>query len=144
MADGGTAAQPSDHLLGAEIVADLAETAVGVELFPVIGNDPRRLLSAMLQRVQTEGSQRRRVGVAVDPEDAAFLMKVVRIKGIGRRHPRSSFRHRRHGNSAFPMRVAENPHPHYRAFSINRSRSRRSPVLLCGTFFWPGFPGNGA
>jgi hypothetical protein len=46
----------------------------------------------MLQRVQAERRQRRRVGVTVDPEDAAFLVEVVPIEGIGRRHPRSSFR----------------------------------------------------
>ena len=106
MADGDIAAQPRDHLLGAEIVADLAETAVGVELFAVIGDDPGRFLPAMLQCVQAEGSQRCRVGVAIHGEDAAFLVKVVRFEGIGRRHPRSSFRHRRDGNSAFRMRVA--------------------------------------
>src|SRR5262249_34174605 len=48
VADRGTSTQPADHLFGAEIVADLAETAVGVELFAIVGDDPRRLLTAVL------------------------------------------------------------------------------------------------
>ena len=48
MADRGIAAQARDHLLGAEIVAHLAETAVGIELFAVIGDDPGRFLPAVL------------------------------------------------------------------------------------------------
>ena len=92
MADSGTSAQACDHLLGAEIVADLAHPAVGIELLAVIGDDPGRLLPAMLQRVQAERSKRRSVGVAIHTEDAAFVVEVVRIERIGPRHPRSSFR----------------------------------------------------
>ena len=70
---------------------------MGAELLAVIGDDAGRLLAAMLQRVQPERRQRRRVGVAVHPEDAAFFVEVVQIEGIGRRHPRSSFRLFRNG-----------------------------------------------
>ena len=65
---------------------------MGAELFAIIGDDSGRLLATMLQRVQAEGGQRRRVGVAIDPEDAAFVVEVVRMERIGPRHPRSSFR----------------------------------------------------
>ena len=54
-----------------------------VELLAVIGDDARRFLAAMLQRVQAERGQRRRVGVAKDPEDAAFLVEMIRV-GAGR------------------------------------------------------------
>ncbi len=52
----------ADHLLGAEILADMAEGAMGVELLAVIGDDAGRLLAAMLQRVQAKRHQRRRLG----------------------------------------------------------------------------------
>ena len=47
------------------------------ELLAVIGDDAGRLLAAMLQRVQPERGQRRRVGVPVDPENAAFLVETI-------------------------------------------------------------------
>jgi len=52
----------------------LAHPAVGIELLAVIGDDPGRLLPAMLQRVQAERSKRRSVGVGIHPEDAALLV----------------------------------------------------------------------
>ena len=50
-----------DHLLGAEIVADLAQAAMGVELLAVEGDDAGGLLAAMLQGVQAERRLRRRL-----------------------------------------------------------------------------------
>ena len=76
----------------------MAHPAVGVELFAVISDDAGRLLPTMLQRVQAERGQRRRVGMAVHPEHAAFLVEVVRIEGIGRRHRRSSSRQLKNGD----------------------------------------------
>ena len=58
-----------------------------VELLAVIGDDAGRFLAAMLQRVQPERGQRRRVGMAEDAEDAAFVVKMVRVGAAGRRHP---------------------------------------------------------
>ena len=55
---------------------------MGVELLAVIGDDAGRLLPAMLQRVQAERDQRRRVGMAEDAEDAAFLVQMIRVAGI--------------------------------------------------------------
>ena len=54
MADRGIPAQAPDHLLGAEIVVDVPHSTVGIELLAVIGDDAGRLLSPMLQCVQTE------------------------------------------------------------------------------------------
>ena len=80
---------------------------MGVELLAVIGDDAGRLLAAMLQRVQAERGERRRVGMAVDAEDAAFLVQMVGVgrmrrwaarrsgkqgRGIGLGHRRSSRR----------------------------------------------------
>src|SRR5205823_14473812 len=71
----------------AEIVADEAEAAMGAELLAVVGDDTGRLLAAMLQRMQAECRQCRRVGMAVDPEDAAFVVKMVRVALAGRHSP---------------------------------------------------------
>src|SRR5437763_8497913 len=54
MANCSTAAQPFDHLLGTEIVADEALSAMRAELLAIIGDDPRSLLAAMLQRMHPE------------------------------------------------------------------------------------------
>ena len=48
MADPGMPRQPADHVLGAEILADMAHGAMGVKLLAVIGDDPGRFLAAML------------------------------------------------------------------------------------------------
>src|ERR1700686_5038838 len=95
MADRGTAAQASDYLLGAEIVADEALSAMRVELLAVIGDDPGSLLTAMLERMHPERREGRRVGVAIDPEYAAFFVEMIGVQRIGpywigRGHRRSS------------------------------------------------------
>jgi len=60
-----------------------------VELLAVIGDDPRRLLPAMLQRMQAECHERRRIGMAEDAEDPALIVKMVGIAAVGRLHARS-------------------------------------------------------
>src|SRR5208282_6608128 len=59
---------------------------MGVELLAVIGDDSRRLLSAMLQGMEPERGQRRRIGVAVNPEYAAFLVEMIVVPGLGGQH----------------------------------------------------------
>ena len=64
---------------------------MGVELLAVEGDDAGRLLAAMLQRVQAERRQRRRIRMAEDAEDAAFLVQLVVVEGNGIEHrPRLS------------------------------------------------------
>ena len=92
MTDRGMAGQLSDDVRGAEIVADEAHAAVGVELLAVIGDDPSRLLTAMLQRVETERRQCRGVRVAENAEDAAFLVKTIRVAVAGCQHARPRLR----------------------------------------------------
>ncbi len=50
--------------------------ALGDELAVVVGDDSRRLLAAMLERVQTQHRQRARIGVAEDAENAALSCSV--------------------------------------------------------------------
>src|SRR5271155_5491734 len=81
MADSGTAGQATDDLLGAEIVADETLSAMRVELLAVIGDDPGSLLTAMLERVHPERRERRSIGVAIDPEHAAFFVEMIDVQG---------------------------------------------------------------
>ena len=60
-----------------EVVADEAEAALGVELLAVVGDDAAGFLAAMLEGVQAERGERRRILVAEDAEDAAFLAQPV-------------------------------------------------------------------
>src|SRR5438128_6462244 len=86
MAEGGMTEEPADDFLRAEILADMTHAAMGMELLAIIGNDPSGFLAAMLERVQAERDQRGGVGMAIDPEDAAFLAQMVVIMGMGREH----------------------------------------------------------
>ena len=79
--------QLGHHLLGGEIVGDLAERPVGVELLAVEGDDAGRLLAAMLQGVQAEdGARPRLLDARRDAEDAAFLLELVVVEGVGANH----------------------------------------------------------
>src|SRR5690242_17080161 len=81
MANCSTAAQPFDHLLGTEIVTDETLSAMRVELLAVIGDDPGGFLTTMLQSVHPQRSERRGIGVAIDPEYAAFFVEMIGVQG---------------------------------------------------------------
>src|SRR5258708_38674554 len=68
------------------MAADETGTAMRAELPAAIGDDARGFLTAVLQGVQPERRQGRRVGMAINPENAAFVVEVV-IGAAGRRHP---------------------------------------------------------
>src|SRR5260370_35872268 len=86
MAEGGMTEEPADDFLRAEILADMTHAAMGMELLAVIGQYPGGFVAAMLERVQAERNQRGGVGMAVNPEEAAFLGQMVVIVGIGCEH----------------------------------------------------------
>src|SRR6202035_1603232 len=65
------------HVARAELLADMARAAVGVELLAVIGDDAGRLLSPMLERMETERRECRRLGMPPDAEYPAFRMQAV-------------------------------------------------------------------
>ena len=65
-----------------EGVADQADMAFDVELRAVIGDDAGRFLAAMLQRMQAERDDGRRVLPAENAEHAAFVVEMV--VGLGR------------------------------------------------------------
>ena len=58
-------------------VSDQSHGAMGAQSQPVGGDDARRLLSAMLQRVQPEVSQLFRLRVSVNRDHAAFVMEFI-------------------------------------------------------------------
>ena len=89
VAEGDVALQAADDVGLVEVVADQAQPALGMEVAAVVGDDAGRLLAAMLQGVQAERGQRRRVLVAEHAEDAAFLAQAVVVGAeAGARHRR--------------------------------------------------------
>ena len=55
-----------------------------MEAGAVEGNDARRLLAAMLERVQAEHGERRGVGVTEDAENTALLAQLVVVERLRR------------------------------------------------------------
>ena len=88
VADRRRARQALDRRGAGEMVADQAQATLGMESRAVEGDDARRLLAAMLQRVQPQRGDRGGVGVPENPEDAAFLVQPVVVEfersGLGR------------------------------------------------------------
>ena len=84
---GDAAGQSLDDPGVAEVVADQAHAAMGVEAGAVEAGDAGGFLAAMLQGVQAQRGERRGVGDVPDAEDAAFLVEFV-VVGIpaGDRH----------------------------------------------------------
>ena len=77
VADRRMATQPVDDRGRAEVVADQAKAPVAVEMFAVIGNNARRFLSPVLQRMKAERRIGRRIHMAENAEDAAFRAEFV-------------------------------------------------------------------
>ena len=79
----GEAAGKLRELLLAEGVLHEAHRAVRRELLAVARDDTGRFLSAVLQRVEPEVRDVGRLGVAVDAEDAAFVVELVTLLFVG-------------------------------------------------------------
>jgi hypothetical protein len=80
MADGRGAGQALDGGAVRKVIADEAEPPLGLEPPAVEGDDAGRLLSAMLQRVQTQGGNRSRVRMTENAKYAAFFAQAVAVK----------------------------------------------------------------
>src|SRR6202171_5700919 len=76
VADGRRAGQAGDGSL-VEDVGDQAHGLVQVDGLAVPAGDAGRLLPAVLQRVDAEIAQVRRLGVGVDAENAALVVKLI-------------------------------------------------------------------
>ena len=77
MPDGDLPRQLVHHPAVAEIVTDQPEPPVGVKAAIVEADNAGRFLTAVLQGVQAQRGDRRRVRHIPDPEDAAFLVQRV-------------------------------------------------------------------
>ena len=62
-----------------EILRDMAQTAARVELGTVETGDPDRFLAAMLERVEAQRGNRRRLAHADHAEDAALFAQFVAV-----------------------------------------------------------------
>ena len=74
--------QAVDDLASGEVIADQAETALGVEMVAVEGDDAGGFLAAMLQGVQAERGDRCGIGMAENAEHAAFLVQAVVVEQV--------------------------------------------------------------
>jgi hypothetical protein len=80
----GAAVERANHLVAVEIARDMSHRAMRVELVAVPAGDAGGLLAAVLQGMQPERRQRRRLRVAEYAEDAALLVQlvvVIRVRG---------------------------------------------------------------
>src|SRR5205823_13072089 len=87
VADRDSAGEAVDDVARPEIVADQSRPAMRVELAAVIGDDAGGLLAAMLQGMQPQRRQRGGVRMAVNPENAALFVEMIRVSAAGRQHP---------------------------------------------------------
>src|SRR5262249_13189085 len=76
----GAARQVLDHLAAGEVVADQPHPPLGMEALAVERDDARRLLPAMLERVQAERGDGGRVRMSEYAEDAALFTQPVALK----------------------------------------------------------------
>ena len=97
VADGAVARQALHDARIGEGIADQTDMTLGMEAGAVEGNDARRLLAAMLERVQPEHGQRRGIGVTEDAKNTALLAQLVVVERLRRqlvhcpRFPRRQF-----------------------------------------------------
>ena len=77
--DGQRARQAGKNVFGEDIGHQAHALCAAAESSPFGADDARRLLPAMLQRVQAEVSELGRFGMAVDGHHAAFFVKFVRF-----------------------------------------------------------------
>ena len=73
MAGGGVAGQAVDHFAARKRVPDEAETAFQMKALAVERDDAGGLLAAVLQGVEAERGDGRRIGVAENAEHPAFF-----------------------------------------------------------------------
>ncbi len=131
MSDRRMAGQRGDDPCVPVIVAHQPQPLVLMEPLAVERHDPGRLLAAVLQRMQPERRDRRRVRSPPDPEDAAFLVRMIVVRRAhvthqslspirSHRRPASASRHPAPARAVAPM-MAPGPsptrRPHRRAAS---------------------------
>src|SRR5258708_6694453 len=84
MADGVGAFELVERAAGREVIADETFAPFHVETFAVEGDDARRLLAAVLKRVQAQRDASRGVGLTPYAKDSALFVEFVVREGVGR------------------------------------------------------------
>jgi hypothetical protein len=84
--DRGRARKHGDDVVAVEIAGDVAHRLVGMEMLAVEAADSSRFLAAVLQRVEPQCDEARRMVGTPDSENAALLAQLVVIERIGRQH----------------------------------------------------------
>ena len=78
--------QLAHHRVAVEIARNMPHRAVGMIIAAVIADDPGGFLPAVLERVEAQRDEARRLVGAPDREDPALLVKVIVIERVGRQH----------------------------------------------------------
>src|SRR5262249_12562377 len=76
----GRAGQAINHFTPCERISDQPKSSLGVEALAVERYDSGGFLTSMLERMQAECRDRRRIGMAENAEYAAFLSQTVAVK----------------------------------------------------------------
>ena len=97
VADGPVALDGVEALLVEHVVHE-AHALVGAQPLAVAGHDARRLLAAVLLRVEAEVGEVRRLGMAEDPEQRAAVVKPIVVDGGEPQATRARLVARRHGS----------------------------------------------
>jgi hypothetical protein len=86
MADARAAGELADDVVAIEIAGDVTHRPMRMEMLFVEGRDARGFLPAVLQRMQPERDEARRIVGTPDAKDAALFMQFVIVERIGRQH----------------------------------------------------------
>ena len=86
VADRRAAGEFAHDVVAVEVAGDMAHRAVRMEMLAVEARDARGFLAAMLQRVQAERDEARRIVGTPDAENAALFAQLVVVERIGRQH----------------------------------------------------------
>jgi hypothetical protein len=86
MADAAAPGQPPDDVVAVEIAGDMTHRPVRMEMLAVERRDSGGLLPTVLQRVQPERDEARRIVGTPNAEHAALLAQLVVVERIGRQH----------------------------------------------------------
>jgi hypothetical protein len=92
----GTTGEFPDNIVPIEIAGHMAHRSVRMKMLGVECSDSSGFLAAMLQGVEPERDEARRIVGTPNPENAALLAQLIVVERIGRQHsPGSPERNRR-------------------------------------------------
>jgi hypothetical protein len=84
MPDTRPAAKAADDVVAVEVAGNMAHRAMRMEILAIEGRDASGFLTAVLEGVQAERNEARRIVGTPDSEDAALFAQLVVVEWIGR------------------------------------------------------------